>query len=313
MGNDFYYLPQLLLTNGLERFMKCYICLTYEAKTGNYPSNSDLKNLGHNLSELNKEILNQYFSDNGIPALMEEKLFLKNDGHIKKVLEILSKFGKYARYYNLDVITGGKAPSSFNPKKEWEELERCIEDPLPYQTSDDEEAFSRDYYPKVNSKIIAIIERFIRAIARQFTLGGHGGKLKRYSPTFSSFINKTDSDLGNENYRLSVFNHQKRKENWTKRAEEDIINSHWPTRKILKNDFTDEWPFRADQVIIELRDNIFCIVNIEGYDFALNGSARSRYELPFPHDTGLAIFGKSIGPFIDMAWDLKKATPEEII
>ena len=55
---------------------------------------------------------------------------------------------------------------------------------------------------------------------------------------------------------------------------------------------------------VECRDDLFCIVNIGGYDFALNGAARSRFGLPFAHDAGVAVLGKSVGPFIEMAHGL---------
>jgi hypothetical protein len=57
-------------------------------------------------------------------------------------------------------------------------------------------------------------------------------------------------------------------------------------------------------VVIECRETLFCIINIGGFDFALNGSAKSQFGYPFPHDAGIAILGKSIGPFIDMAFSL---------
>lgn len=61
-----------------------------------------------------------------------------------------------------------------------------------------------------------------------------------------------------------------------------------------------------DEVIVECRDELFCIVNIAGYDFALNGAAKSRFDYPYPHDMGLAILGKSIHPFIAIAFKLKE-------
>ena len=311
MGNDFYDLPQLLLASGLERFLKCYICLVYEAKEGRYPDHNMLKNLGHDLSKLNEEIIKNYFADNNRPALKEDLLFLKEDEKLKTILKILSEFGKYARYYNLDVVTGKKSPWSFNPKDEWEKFERSIEDPTPYLTSDDQEGLYRDYYPRVNSQIIAIIERFVRAITRQFTLGGHGGKLSQFYIPFSSFLGKMDQHLGAEDYRRSVRSIQATKDKWIKRTEDDIKNSQWPTKEISKEQFSGEWPFRSDKVIVELRENLFCVINIEGYDFALNGAAISRYNLPDPHDAGLAILGKSIGPFIDIAFSLGKTPPKE--
>ena len=185
-------------------------------------------------------------------------------------------------------------------------MERSIEDVTPYLGLDAIEALHRDYYPRVHSKIIAKIERFIRAIAMQFTLGNHGGKLQHFSEVFSSFRNLMDEKLGTTDYRRSVKILQREQENWTKRTEEEIQKSHWPSEKIPKEQFSGEWPFRSDQVIIECREAFFCIVNIQGYDFALNGAAASRYKYPMPHEAGIAILGKSIVPFIDMALDLGK-------
>ena len=69
-------------------------------------------------------------------------------------------------------------------------------------------------------------------------------------------------------------------------------------------EFGDEWPFRKDRVTVECRHGLFCIVNIGGYDFALNGAARSKFGLPFAHEAGVAVLGKSVGPFIKMAFGL---------
>ena len=44
---------------------------------------------------------------------------------------------------------------------------------------------------------------------------------------------------------------------------------------------------------------------------SLNGAAASRYGYPFPHDAGMAILGKSIDPFIDMAFKLGKPSTED--
>ncbi len=310
MGNDFYHLPHLLLASGLERFMKSYICLAYEAKEGKYPDLNMLKKLGHDLSELNEEIINNYFADDNRPALKEDLSFLKKDKQLKIILKILSEFGKYARYYNLDVVTGKSVQSSFDPKKEWENLEKSIEDPTPYLTSDNQEGLHHDYYPRVNSQIIAIIERFIRVITRQFTLGGHGKKISQYYIPFSPFLGMMDNDLGTKEYRRSVQVLQVKKETWIKRTDEEIKRSPWPTKEILKTQFSGEWPFRSDKVIVELRNPFFCVIYIEGYDFALNGAAKSRYNLPYPHDAGLAILGRSIGPFIDATLNLGKTSNE---
>jgi len=44
----------------------------------------------------------------------------------------------------------------------------------------------------------------------------------------------------------------------------------------------------------------WCIVMIDGYDYALNGAAAGRYKMETPHDAGMAMLGVSIGGFISM-------------
>jgi len=65
-----------------------------------------------------------------------------------------------------------------------------------------------------------------------------------------------------------------------------------------------KWPFYADEVIIECRQKFWCLIEIDGHYYALNSSARGRYNLTAVHDAGMAILGKSIGPFIDIALNL---------
>ena len=47
-------------------------------------------------------------------------------------------------------------------------------------------------------------------------------------------------------------------------------------------------------------------MTISNIDYALNGSAQGRYKLEFPYEAGMAILGKNIHPFIEMALDLGK-------
>ena len=65
-------------------------------------------------------------------------------------------------------------------------------------------------------------------------------------------------------------------------------------------------PFYNDEVIIECRQQRRCIVIIKNHYFALNSSAKGKYKLPDVFDSGRAILGKSIGPFIRMALELGK-------
>ena len=303
MGNDFYYLPQQLLSMGSERFMKCYICLVYEARESRYPDTKFLKSLSHDLQKLKQTITDNYFSTNGIPLLEGDFKYIKEDKLLGQIVSVLSEFGKQARYYNLNIVTGSNEPP-INPKEKWEQIESKIEDATPYLATGSLETLHRDYYPKVTSKIIAKLERFARAIALQFTLGKHGGQLQQFSPILDNLIRLKDGEFGQKDYRRSVKILQKNKEKWNKRSKSSVLSSRYPSRLVRKDQFDRDWPFRSEEVIVECRDRLFCIVNINGYDFALNGAAKSKFGYPDPHDMGLAILGKSIGPFIDMAFEL---------
>ena len=115
MGNDFYHLTFQLLSSGFERLMKCHICLGFFEKHGEYPNFKYLKNCGkpngHDLIQLKKIILNEYFSTHSIPVLIEDKDYLSNNSDLDKLIYLLSEFGKYARYYNFDVVTAASKPS----------------------------------------------------------------------------------------------------------------------------------------------------------------------------------------------------------
>ena len=305
MTNTFYHLPHQLLASGFERLMKCYISLVYDGQYGSYPDKNYIKSLGHNLENLLRRICGDFYGGKARPFVQSEFDFVSTDQVLQECIRILSLFGKEGRYYNLDIVTG--APETpIDPKTEWEALERAVEDATPFMS--DLETLHRDYYPRVHSQLIAIMERLVRAIAMQFTLGDHAdqsGRLRQTSPVYSDFRNLRDEQLGTIDYRRSVRILEQDKENWTKRSEDEIVGGEWPTRGVTKAEFGGEWPFRADRAIIECRDDMFCIVNVDGYAFALNGAAKSHFKLPFPHDAGIAVLGRSVGPFINMAFELR--------
>jgi len=305
LGNDFYHLPQQLLASGLERLLKCYFCLVHEARNGSFPDTAFLKSIGHSLAKAKQELIDEYFDANGRPLLIADLDFVRNDVLLDGIINILSEFGKMARYHNLEIVAGSPNPP-IDPSSEWEELEKKIEDPTPYLTSDSLDALYRDYYPRVNAKIVGMLERFVRAVCMQFTLGNHGGRLQQLSPTVFDFVMLKDSGFGMTDYRRSVARSQQTKANWSKRSKEKALRSKWPSELAVASDYGDKWPFRADEVVVECRDDMFCVVNVKGYDFSLNGSAKTRFGYPDPHDSGVAILGRSVGPFIDLAFSLGK-------
>ena len=114
--------------------------------------------------------------------------------------------------------------------------------------------------------------------------------------------------MGNRDYLKKTTRYEERKRRVHKRTILDELsrkfNISYKHKLINKNEFKGEWPFYHDSVIIECREKHWCIVTIENKDYALNGAAKSRYKLEDVHEAGMAILGKSVGPFIDMALKL---------
>lgn len=305
MDNSFYHLPHLLMASGFERLMKCYISLVHHGRTGSYPNSAFMKSLGHDLEKLLDNICRDYYGGTNRPLVQQEYTYISSDPVLRECMRILSLFGKKGRYYNLNMVAG-TIQTPIDPVREWRDLESSVEDPVPFISNP--ELMYRDYYPRVHAKLIAKMERLIRAVALQFTLGDHAenaGELRRTSMVSAEFRNLDDRNLGRNDYRRSVRILRKEKGKWVRYTDEEVASSRWPTRTVVESEFEGEWPFRESRVVLEYRDRQFCMIYICGYAFALNGAARSRFGVPCPHDAGVAILGRSIGPFIDATQNLK--------
>ena len=304
VANDSYMIPQLLLANGFERLFKCYIAAIHKGREGEYPDNNKFRSPGHNLERLLNEICTNYFAKTDSPIVREDYEFVKNDCMLNRCMKVLTQFGTKAKYHNLDFVSG-VARNAIDPKREWEKLEREVDDPIPSGMS--QEHLDRGYYSLVNSKLIGRMERLIRAIAMQFTCGEHPdprGELKRLSISYMGFLALQNDDFGTTDYRRSGKRLKGNTHVWIKRSESEISKSGHPSLVIRKQDSSADWPFYDDQVIIECRKRLFCIVNIRGHDFALNGLAKSKFGLPDVHYAGFAEYGKSVYPFVKMALEL---------
>lgn len=117
-----------------------------------------------------------------------------------------------------------------------------------------------------------------------------------------------EKDLGKTDYRKTTtrYNetHKKHKKELglMKQTEGQILILN--QKKITKSEYGNDWSFYVDEVIVECRKKRWCVITIEGYDYALNGSAKGYYKLENPHDAGVAILGKSIENFIKIALEL---------
>lgn len=305
LANDFYFLPFQLLSQGFERFMKAYICLGYLHKYGKLPDSNYLKDLGHDLEKLLSEIIEKYYTDFNLPQFDLDKDFIKTDLDLKRLLFILSEFGKLARYHNFDLITGN-TKIGVDTEELWGRFETSI-----LNENDNEKLknfdLGHEVYQKIINHIIIVFEKFVSALSRQFIfkcLGQNGWQLS----ATTDFGMLYDEDFGKKDYRSQTTTYQETPRKVHKRTIFDKdrrnIDPNYLSKKIKKSEYEGEWPFYAEEITIECRQKLWCIVTIDGSDYALNGLAKGRYKLDNPHDAGMAILGKSCSDFIKMALDL---------
>lgn len=313
--NDFYHLPFQLLSSGLERLMKCFICLGFHEINNKYPDDNFLKKSGgkngHDLIELKRKILAEYFKKRNIEILKKDERFIKTDKDLNKIIHLLSEFGKYSRYHNLDVITSASKPS-INVDNLWKEYEtevllkkKSIFKKLLNISEVEDEKEAHSY---VTQYIIKKLEKFIRALSRQLTIGQLGKKAQSFSTVYFDFILLNDDKIGTIDYRKKTTRFEQREKKTYKVSKTDYlernINPNIKFKKISKNEFKGDWPFYLNEVIIECRQKHWCLIEIDEFYYALNGSASDRYKIESVTDAGMTIRGKSIEPFIDMAFDL---------
>lgn len=306
--NDAYFKPMQLLSQGIERFMKIYICLAYHAANGCYPNTQFVKSLNHNLNKLKELIVTDYFDSTSRSILGADKQSLLNDKDMNKVLDILSNFGIGGRYYNLDYITGrNKLP--MNAIDQWEEFEDELLKRNPEKHSlvgDIQRCYEAFDY--TNQQIVMILERFLSPLSRQFYFGSLGQLGQRYSSVVSHYNGLEGNTFGITDYRINTTMFMSEKRSGRERQDVDEENRKsnpcYKHKVIQKSEVDFDWPFYSESVIIEQRDTHWNVVTIDNVDYGLNGAAQMKYQMASPHEAGVAILGISIYPLNKLASEL---------
>lgn len=312
ISNNFYFLPFQLLSQGFERFMKAYICVSYLEQNGKLPDFKYLIKLGHDLDKLLNEILEKYYFEFTNKSQFKlDNDFLRTDKEFLHLLYIISEFGKHARYYNFDLITNSSKPS-INTIQFWKEFENDLlkKVGISYEKlSSFDTTINNEVYYEISKYIIEKFERFISAISRQIIFNNAGQLAKQLSiANMFDFGLLYEKDFGITDYRKTTSKYKTDLRKPHKRSVYDNLKSKFSSKykqkKIFKKKFEGDWPFYTDEVIIESRHNNWYVVIIMNCDYALNGSAKSRYKLETPHEAGIAIIGKSMSDFINIAESL---------
>ncbi|SFJ76897.1 hypothetical protein [Myroides guanonis] len=309
LNNSYYFLPFQLLSQGFERLMKVYICVGHFHKFKKLPDSKYIRILGHDLEKLLDEIIKNYYLERRESQFILDKKFLDKDLDLKELLFILSEFGKLSRYHNFDIITGS-TKLGVDTKNRWQDFENKILNSNDFIKLMDFN-LSHEVFQKISTYIIIVFEKFVSSLSRQIIFDSLGDIGKQViSSNIQDFGMLYEKDFGVKDYRVFTTRYLESPLRCHKRTiEDENERKHNPNYKyqlIKKIDFEGEWPFYCEEVVIECRYSHWCIISIEGYDYALNGSAKGRYKLENPHDAGMAILGESLSKFISMTLNLGK-------
>ncbi|MBF0628146.1 MAG: hypothetical protein HQL91_07980 [Magnetococcales bacterium] len=114
--NGLYNKAFFSLSIGMERLGKLiYILDHLHSHSGQFPSNANLKHLGHDISALFPRMLEIRQRH---PTDRHEEAFPDSD-ITRAIIAFLSKFGKSTRYYNLDYVTGNNTSHDDEPLNAW--------------------------------------------------------------------------------------------------------------------------------------------------------------------------------------------------
>ena len=225
-----------------------------------------IKSLGHDLERLLEEIKLNYYSHYRPVQFEADWQLISDDMNLNELLFILSEFGKLARYYNFDFITGS-SKIGINPKEAWRKFENKIKTvdihTIEKLTNHD---VNHEVYQEITNYIINLFERFITALSRQIiwgTLGELGKQL-----TISSFFDYGtlyEKDFGKTDYRKCTTKYKETPKSIHKRIVSDELNRKFNpdfrSKKIRKCDYKGDWPFYADEIIIECRQKHIVLGN----------------------------------------------------
>lgn len=104
------------LSIGFERLAKLIIIADYAIKNnGNFPNNGYLKGFGHEIKTLLKKCNEISLERRG----GEDYCEAPNSIISNNIIESVNQFGIISRYYNLDLLSGGRAAKMPEPIKFW--------------------------------------------------------------------------------------------------------------------------------------------------------------------------------------------------
>jgi len=222
INSDNYDIIFLLLSRGFELLMKSMICFKSYKDNKSFPTKKEMKEVGHDLDKLRKEIIKNY---DKIPEdilkkikkdIINDQEFISNDNTLIKLIKLLSEFSKSGRYFELDFITKEEIFKQLNSGKRIIDYSNApiinmkrlidshvVKDNPSLINSDNLDDLNNAWSKENRLHIIPPLKKFTGALARQFSLGILGDKAKeciskdRYSYLNLKDYKVEDKDLDN--------------------------------------------------------------------------------------------------------------------
>ncbi len=293
-----------LLASGFERLVKILLFLKEKYDTGDFPRQTSGNFFskygnGHDIAPMVRILVDcsdQFELMNISPLVRSEMDFLNNDPECKELIEILSDFGKWERYFYIDVIAkDNRAESNCFEKFRSLIYGYCIPGQTDKLSVKDEEQY-------IKKQTVALIERTIRALVRFFT-HAFDGTAQQYYGSFNKFISLNDADLGEAKYLIPVADNKKPIDINSLLGIEIRLKSK--SRRVDSSD-VNEWPFTTESVVVRsINDASHCFVEIEGQIFGLNSLATSVYKVPLYFDSPYLIPRASCVELMQFAKELR--------
>lgn len=192
-----------LLSHGFERLVKYTLFLAMSAQNAAPPDAKYMKDLSHDIEKALVDLLalvspDPEYADR--PAAALDLDFMRNDPDLKRLLALLSRFGKLDRYYDLNVLIDAKAAElTMDPSAEWKEIEDDFVFRIPGALDaigSDPTAASR-LLIQANRDIAAVLDRFHRCLTRMWFWGALGPEGPATATSVLWKVNVlNDDDLG---------------------------------------------------------------------------------------------------------------------
>lgn len=194
-----YYIPYLLLGNGLERILKVLICFHEYETNQKFPSSKKMMSLSHSLTKSLNEVVSvceQYPLYNLASARVQEIDFIKNNVDFLDIIKMISDFLESSRYYNLNVITENKQNTYKSPHDILIDFRSTYSQRNPDVQNLAWQSDLTQFYTNINSYLIEVLQRFIRFLSLCFTQGAFGSFARQFSASLlDPFLTLDDSEL----------------------------------------------------------------------------------------------------------------------